>query len=213
MEELREYYNRRAPLYETVYAKEERQSDLQVLHEEVRRRLGGGRVLEIACGTGYWSSRIGDVAQSVQSVDQSDETLEIARSKHYARGNVRFLKDDAYQLEAVNGSFNMGFAGFWWSHVPKRRQAEFLKTYHARLEPGAKVVMIDNQFVSGSNHPITHEDDEGNTFQTRTLPDGTKYEVLKNFPSDRELRAVFAPFVREIEILRLQYYWILQYQI
>jgi ubiquinone/menaquinone biosynthesis C-methylase UbiE len=49
------YYRDRANEYEQIYSKPERQNDLKrigsILHEE----FFGKTVLEIACGTGYWT--------------------------------------------------------------------------------------------------------------------------------------------------------------
>ena len=44
---------------------------------------------------------------------------------------IRYLKHgiseaDAYALPESLGRFNAAFAGFWWSHVPRQRLAEFL---------------------------------------------------------------------------------------
>ena len=43
------------------------------------------------------------------------------------------------------GGFAAGFAGFWFSHVPRSRVGEFLRGFHAALSPGAKVVLLDNR--------------------------------------------------------------------
>jgi len=40
---------------------------------------------------------------------------------------------------------------------------------------------MDNAFVEGSNTPISETDKYGNTFQERSLEDGSKHKVLKNF--------------------------------
>ena len=55
----------------------------------------------------------------------------------------------------------------------------------ARLDPGARVVFLDNRFVPTAAPPLSRRDAEGNTYQQRTLDDGIVHEVLKNFP-DRD---------------------------
>ena len=57
-----------------------------------------------------------------------------------------------------------------------------------RLEPGATVVIVDNNYVEGSNHRITRTDEKGNTYQRRCLADGREWEVRKNFPTPRRWR-------------------------
>src|SRR6476659_7048530 len=57
-----EYYRQRAPYYERVYHKPERQEDLRELREMVVATFAGKHVLDVACGTGYWTEIIGDAA-------------------------------------------------------------------------------------------------------------------------------------------------------
>lgn len=210
---LKDYYDLRAAVYEAVYSKPERKEDLERLKTELRSAFAGRDVLEVACGTGYWTQVIAGSAVSILASDQSEQTLEIARKKEMPTGRVEFVRDDAYSLAGAKGDFDGGFAGFWWSHVPKSRMNEFMETFHSKLLRGSRVVMVDNQYVAGSNHPITRTDSEGNTYQTRALPDGSQHEVLKNFPTDEELRASVAAYAVELEIRRLRYFWILSYRL
>jgi hypothetical protein len=53
-----------------------------------------------------------------------------------------------------------------------------------RLEPGARVVVLDNSFVqTSSTAHFAAAMNEGNSYQDRTLDDGSVHEVLKNFPT------------------------------
>ena len=52
-------------------------------------------------------------------------------------------------------------------------------------------------------------DSEGNTYQIRRLPDGSRHEVIKNFPTDSTMRKKLAQHARDIRIVRGQYFWIL----
>ncbi len=68
---------------------------------------------------------------------------------------------------------------------------------------------MDNTYVEGINTTIARTDLEGNTHQIRTLPDGSRQEVLKNFPTDSALRKKFAASAKEIRVVRLEHYWML----
>jgi hypothetical protein len=70
------------------------------------------------------------------------------------------------------------------------------------------VVLADNRYVEGSNHPITRRDAEGNTYQHRQLADGSSWEVLKNFPTLNELAARLSRFGSEVAVEQLTYYWL-----
>lgn len=217
-DQLVKYYALSAPAYEQVYARPERQDDLEELHEKVLEVLDGHKVLEIACGTGYWTETIADSAASVLATDINPEMLALARQRGLDVSKVQFSLADAFDLpvdiaaDAGNGvanNFTACFAGFWWSHVKREDQERFLAHLRARLGKDVLLVLIDNTYVEGSSGTIARTDAEGNTYQIRTASDGQRYEVLKNFPSDSTLRKKIGSSVREIRILRLEYYWLL----
>jgi SAM-dependent methyltransferase len=206
-----DYYAKRAQEYEQIYHKPERQDDLQFLRQFVDQTLTGHRVLEIACGTGYWTELLAGVADSVVATDINEEVLEIARTKSLPASKVRFARQDAYALPPRAENCSAGLGVFWWSHVPRIRLNRFLDGFHAALNDGAQVVFIDNLFVEGSSTPISRTDASGDTYQNRRLEDGSQHEVLKNFPTKSELRSAVAGSGVDIEVRFLRYYWILSY--
>ncbi|MFZ4766580.1 MAG: GrpB family protein [Roseimicrobium sp.] len=209
---LIDYYSKRAHEYERIYHKPERQADLARLGEHLRHALAGRRVIELACGTGYWTAAIADTADSIFATDASKEVLAIARAKQLDPARVSFARADAYHPAAPSSDYNAGLAVFWWSHIPRARLAGFLASFHAVLLPGARVVFADNRFVEGSNTPISRADADGNTYQLRRLDDGSTHEVLKNFPSAEELRRVLAPYAENIEVTTFGYFWCVTYE-
>lgn len=212
-DKLSNYYARRASEYERIYAKPERQQDLALLHALLPQYFARRTVLEVACGTAYWTGKIAQSAKSVHAVDVNDEVLRIAQNKPYPHDNVTFARADAYSLDAVGNGFDAGFAAFWWSHIPKSRIRGFLAGFHKRLAPGALVLFLDNVFVAGSSTPLSHEDGEGNTYQMRSLDDGSRHEVLKNFPPGNELLAVLGPYSDHLKYRELPYYWLVSYRL
>jgi len=72
-------------------------------------------------------------------------------------------------------------------------------------------VFIDNAYVEGSSTAISRTDEHGDTYQMRRLDDGSQYEVLKNFPTESELRASVAGTATGVRVEFLRYYWILSY--
>jgi SAM-dependent methyltransferase len=206
---LESYYDKRAREYEQIYEKPERQRELAWLRERIPQLYRGRTVLEVACGTGYWTQHIAREAKRVYACDINDSVLEIAREKAIAPGKATFFKADAVTLDGVPEGCNSAFAGFWWSHVKKSELALFVKNLSLRLEPGAVVAILDNSFAHGSSTPITRTDAEGNTYQKRRLASGEEHEVLKNFPSALELTEAVRPVAREAHMESLTYYWLL----
>jgi ubiquinone/menaquinone biosynthesis C-methylase UbiE len=211
-ESLKQYYAARAREYERIYAKPERQAELAQLRELLPPMFADRRVLEVACGTAYWTQFLVTAAESIVAVDANPETLEIAAEKSWPSGRVRFRTADAYSLSAELGVFDAAFAGFWWSHVAVRDRPRFLSSLDQRLLPRAKVVFLDNLFVEGSSTPIAHRDDEGNSYQRRRLDDGSEHMVLKNFPSASELNAAVSAYGCNARFISFGYYWLFSYE-
>jgi len=200
---MQAYYAQRAREYERVYDKPERQADLARLRADVPALFTGQRVLEIACGTGYWTPLIAAQAAAVLALDNAEETLAIARSKQYPKANVRFEQGDAYRLPEWPEPFSACFAGFWWSHVPLGRMDAFLAAATRSVAPGALIAFLDNRYVEGSSTAISRRDGDGNSYQLRRLDDGSAHEVLKNFPTESELirRAARCGWGANVELL------------
>jgi SAM-dependent methyltransferase len=211
--DLRAYYAQRAGEYERVYSKPERQDDLRAIEAWLPSCFAQRRVLEVACGTGWWTLHGARDARSWLATDINDETTAIARAKSLP-ACVRFALADAFDLHSVEGGpFDAAFAGFWWSHVRRAELPRWLETLHARLLPGARVVFIDNRYVEGSNHPITCTDADGNTCQQRTLDDSSAHEVLKNFPTRDEAVAAIGSRARQPQWHTWPHYWALTYEL
>ena len=210
---LVDYYRRRASEYEAIYAKPERQADLAFLEREIPRRLHGRSVLEVACGTGYWTERVARSAAKIVATDAAEEPMRIARARSYPEDVVRFELADAYALDPRLGPFDAGLAVFWWSHVPRQRAAAFLDSLHRCLDDGARVLFMDNVYAEGSSTPVCEVDSHGNTYQMRQLADGSRVRVLKNFPSEDELRERLAPYAGSLAFEALEYYWLAEYRL
>lgn len=207
---LQGYYAARAPEYDRVYDKPERQADLRAIEAWLPTVFAGSRLLEVACGTGYWSRFLAPVVQQMLGVDASAQTLAIARHRVTA-AHACFAVGDAYSLPVGPAHFSAAFAGFWFSHIPLERVAAFLGGLHATLAPGARVVFLDNRYVEGSSTPIAETDAAGNTYQLRRLQDGSTHRVLKNFPSEQALRSAVAGLARQVRVHTWPHYWALEY--
>jgi ubiquinone/menaquinone biosynthesis C-methylase UbiE len=210
---MEQYYGKRASEYERIYDKPERQQELQWLRGRIPEIFKGRTVLEVACGTGYWTQYIARTARHVHACDINEPVLEIAREKPIAKDRVTFFKADAVALDGVPAECDAAFAGFWWSHVKKSDLTSFVKNLAVHLRPGSRVAILDNTFAPESSTPISRRDPDGNTYQKRKLANGEEYEVLKNFPTADELRQAVAPVAREAHLESLNYYWLLVFDL
>ena len=211
--DMQTYYARRAAEYERIYAKPERQNELRAIEAWLPEQFSGKDVLEIACGTGWWTPHGARDCASWLATDVNAETMAIAQRKRLPMGRVRFALADAYAPAEIKGGFDAAFAGFWWSHVPLARLRPWLEALHAKLQPGSRVVFIDNSYVEGNSTPITRRDGDGNSFQQRTLDDGSTHEVLKNFPTREQALAAIGPPARDAQWQQWTHYWALSYEL
>ena len=211
IQSMRRYYAARANEYDLVYAKPERQVDIRALQAWLPTQFSGARVLDVAAGTGFWTEHIVPVAREVVLVDAAPETLAIAR-RRLPPAKSKFVVGDAFHLPSDLGPFDAAFVGFWFSHVPKERRRDFLLGLVGCLRPGGLAVLVDNQYVEGSNHPIGETDEAGNTYQTRQLADGSAHSVLKNFPTSEELGEAVAGLAFETNSWALKYYWVFTFR-
>ncbi len=154
---LLDYYTRRAEEYEQIYQKPERLVELSLLKAYLIKLLAGRDVLEVACGTGYWTAHLAPFTRSILATDDAGEVLDVARAKAYPPRRVRVEQADAYALDTITGAFSAGFAGFWWSHVPQAWLPGFLSTFHGKLQSGARVVFLWIITLDKKNTPFARK--------------------------------------------------------
>jgi SAM-dependent methyltransferase len=206
---LQDYYARRACEYEAIYHRPHpvRQHELAEITSDMRKALAKRRVPEIACGTGFWASVAAQVGESVLAVDISEEMLAIARRKELPRGKERFVAQDAYSLDSLDGAFDAALVNFWLSHVPKSRLQEFTAGLHQKLDPRAVVFMADNVYVPEVGGELVTRTECEDSFKLRELSDGSRHEVIKNYYSEGQLRGLFEPVSSQLETGMGKFFW------
>lgn len=203
------YYNDRAKEYDKVYQIPEEQEDLLAATNLFQNIFSQKSVIEIACGTGYWTNQISKTATSIYATDINKAVIDIAKTRQVSN-NVTFEVADMNDL-AIEKKFEGLFGGFIWSHIPLEHLDKFLdRIKHLVIENG-DIIFIDSNPVKGTIHDnkrITRTDQYGNTFQTRQLEDGTTHEVLKNFPANDFLVEKLSRIASDISLINLEHYWI-----
>jgi SAM-dependent methyltransferase len=209
-----DYYGRRAREYEQHYHRDDpaRQQEQNALADALKKALRGRRVLELACGTGYWTQSAAEVARHVVATDASADMLALAADKGLLGDLVEFRLADAYRPCSISGTFDAVLANFWFSHVPKSRVHEFVDSVHARIGRGSIVFMADNTYVPGIGGELLHKPDEEDTYKCRTLSDGSQYEVLKNYYDADQLHQIFDSRTLTLDVHIGQYFWWIAYE-
>lgn len=198
------FYRRRAPEYDEWWMRTgpydrgpEEAAEWAAQVSEVERALEAfpleGSVLELAGGTGWWTTRLAARARALTVVDSSEEALAINRDR-VGRDDVDYVGADIFGWRPADShSYDSVFFSFWLSHVPRARFGEFWRLVRSCLRPGGRVFLVDNRHDPTWDKPDPHVLDSAADVQSRRLSDGSVHRVVKVFyePADLE-RAVEA---------------------
>jgi len=214
MYRINKYYSKRAQEYEQIYHRDDpiRQSEQDKIAEEIKKIFYNKNVLEVACGTCFWTVFLSETAKKIVATDNSDEVLEIAQHKKY-NCPTDFLKCDAYNLPFSACSFDGGLANFWFSHISKDKIELFLDGFHRVLSNQAIVFIADNVFNEGMGGKLVRDKGNDNTYKMRFLESGDQYKVLKNYYSKEELVNIFS---RSGNLLNMYFgncFWYICYEV
>jgi demethylmenaquinone methyltransferase/2-methoxy-6-polyprenyl-1,4-benzoquinol methylase len=176
------YYQRRAGEYDvTAYG------DVQAARPRIARIVSelapGGRVLEIACGTGLWTEALARLARTVRAIDAAPDAVTIARDRVSA-DNVTFEVADVFTWSTAD-RFDVVFFSAWLSHVPGSRFAQFWELLRGLLTDNGRVLFIDEHVDERAKERYVPGEDE---IVERTLEDGTGYRIVKNFIDPEPMR-------------------------
>jgi SAM-dependent methyltransferase len=203
------YYASSTQAADAALSRAERANDLARVRERLVQLVRGQTVLELACGTGYWTEVIAEAADQVLATDILDEMIARAQRRRYPEGKVAFRRVDGLDLPDDLGTFSCVFIGFWWSHLKRDEQDALLAQLRARLGRDVTLILLDDVYVEGSSTTVARTDAQGNTYEIVAAPDGERFELPKSYPADSALRKRLGGDVREIRIERLTYYWML----
>ena len=142
--------------------------------------ISGGTCLELACGSGRWTTLLAERFKHVTAVDASPGMLVLARKRLGANAKVTYVLADLFEY-APDRQFDVIFAGFWLSHVPQRRFVDFWNFVDTALKQGGSALIVDS-YTSG----MTGRGD------LRKLPDGREFRIVKVEHQREELSRLLA---------------------
>ncbi|MFN8484663.1 MAG: class I SAM-dependent methyltransferase [Anaerolineae bacterium] len=149
-----------------------------------------GDVLELACGTGWWTERLARHAAHITAVDSSPEVLALNQAR-LGSDRVEYVQADLFAWQPPR-AYDVVFFSFWLSHVPPERFAPFWAMAQAALAPGGRVFFIDSLFNptgSAFNQSFGAVDE---SLQVRKLNDGRQFTIYKVYYDPAQLPARLA---------------------
>ncbi|WP_131787078.1 class I SAM-dependent methyltransferase [Protofrankia symbiont of Coriaria ruscifolia] len=154
----------------------------------VRASPLAGSILELAPGTGYWTETLSGLAHDVTVVDGSHEMLDIVARRNLP--NVTPVQADLFTWQP-DRKWDFVFFVHWLAHVPAAKLPGFWDMLDHALKPGGKVIFVD---VTDEEKAIeTGVGEESSVpIVTRSLNDGRKFTVIKNYWDPNELLFVLA---------------------
>lgn len=211
---LKGYYSKRAQEYDFVYQRPDqiRLKEQKSLTGYILSTFKGKFVLELACGTGFWTKDLLKSAKKVLATDFSESMLEIASRRLSKNPKVIFLQADAYHPPISFPKFNAALATFWFSHIPKNKVKAFLSTLHSRLDKNSVVLLADDVYIEGRGGKLILQKGQ-DTFKQRVLTSGEQFDILKNYYTKNQLKKIFSKYSKRLEIKYLTNFWIVKYYI
>jgi SAM-dependent methyltransferase len=198
LQEQLEYYRARAAEYDQWWLRQGRYDRGPALNgqwfteaAEVRSALAmfrpGGRILELACGTGVWTEQLAPFASELTAVDASAEMLEINAARVQSPG-IRYIQADLFRWQpAADQRYETIFFGFWLSHLPAESFEDFWRLVGSCLAPGGRVFFVDSrrhETSTARDHLLPGPEA---AVLTRRLNDGREFQVYKIFYDPEEL--------------------------
>ncbi len=204
-----DYYRARAGEYEQIYYRDvpERRKEIDDACEFVRKVATKKTVLDLACGTGYWTKVASETAKSVVAVDIAPEMIKEAKSKKYGCP-VEFAVSDLYHPPFAPGSFDLIILGFWLSHEPRQNYDNLFDSILSPLRPDGHIWMIDNNPpAEGAKSDSVGLDEFGNNRKLRRLQNGDEFIIVKNYFSKEELQNLLSKRFKIESLIHQKYYW------
>jgi SAM-dependent methyltransferase len=204
-----DYYNERAPEYEEAYTigmGTASISDPEVFKAEARQlagivhSFGSDRLIDLACGTGYWLSFYAHRCSQVTLFDQSEKMLDECRKKVDRLGlggRCVLIRGDFFEYDFASATHDRALVGFFlsallqrrvdvtgWQHLVRIHLTEsqeplLFATLRKMLGSSGRFLILDSawsQERARFNKKVER--------QERRLNDGTRFEIYKRY-SDR----------------------------
>lgn len=185
---MRRYYDERAHEYEDAYVLGTGTAsipDPQVFRREavllagIVERFAHGRLIDLACGTGYWLPRYAARCSHITLIDQAPGMLEECRKKIPtldAPERVAIVEGDVLEHPFSTGAFDSALIGFLISHVTEEQEAMLFARLRRLLDAQGRFLILESAW-SPERARVNLKIER----QERRLNDGSRFEIYKRY--------------------------------
>ena len=185
---MQRYYDERAPEYEDAYERGTGTASLptpEVFRREVPvlaaavERFANGRLVDIACGTGYWLRHYAARCSTITMIDQSARMLDECRKKVAALdvgGRTALVAGDVLEHSFAPRAFDSALIGFLISHLTVAEEERLFEQLKGLLADHGRFLILDSAWSlerARVNKKIER--------QERRLNDGTRFEIYQRY--------------------------------
>ena len=201
------YYDERASEYEDAYVKGTGTAsipDPEVFRAEaallagIVERFARGRIVDLACGTGYWLPYYAPQCSSITLVDQAARMLDECGKKVAAvgvAGRTEIIHGDVFSRSVGEHAYDCALVGFLLSHLTVDEEARFFELLPRALDSNGRFLILESAYS-----PERARFNAKVELQERHLNDGARFEIYKRYV-DRDDIAAWAAKYRATIVL------------
>jgi ubiquinone/menaquinone biosynthesis C-methylase UbiE len=182
------YYDERASEYEEAYVLGTGTAsipDPDVFRREasllagVVERFAHGRIVDLACGTGYWLPHYATPCSSITLIDQSSRMLDQCRTKVATLGaadRTSIVHGDVFEHSFDTRAYDSALLGFLISHLTPEQERLLFERLRAMLDTSGRFLVLDSAYS-----PERARFNAKVERQERRVNDGTRFEIYKRY--------------------------------
>jgi ubiquinone/menaquinone biosynthesis C-methylase UbiE len=185
---MRRYYDARASEYEDAYVLGTGTAsirDPEVFRREVSvlaglvERFARGRLVDLACGTGYWLPHYAAHCSRITLIDQAPRMLDECRGKIArldAGDRIELVQDDVLEYPFPSDAYDSALVGFLISHLTDEQERVLFESLRAMLDTDGRFLILDSAWsLERARFNAKSERQE------RRLNDGSRFEIYKRY--------------------------------
>jgi ubiquinone/menaquinone biosynthesis C-methylase UbiE len=182
------YYDERAPEYEDAYVLGTGTAsipDPEVFRREavllagIVERFARGRLVDLACGTGYWLPHYAARCSQITLIDQAPRMLDECRKKIAtldAPDRITIVRDDVLEHPFTSGAFDSALIGFLISHLTGDQEQTLFERVRRLLDAKGRFLILESAW-SPERARVNVKVER----QERRLNDGSRFEIYKRY--------------------------------